>query len=348
MTLMHRARFRPRRSGTGRPLWTKRLLRRSHPRITVVLMSAEFSDGSVVGTEDLPVYAAKTDGTQHGYGGAAPQPWLQRLLMSTAGYVLSALFIRIISRGRTEPFLRMVSPAPSSFELLLSFVALAVYLSPLIFASVSIWALPKLVGSLRASLAGPTRFVWPKAPNRPSRKRLMQTLWFAIVATLLGLALEPAFAVRICIVLGMAEAVLSVTVLVFEQWRGMQVLVLTNGSRAWPWSFYANRSRGEVLPLEVALELRDTGTVHFAAARFFYGGRYDDSMALMKAQFARVPEAFGALNIACCLTRLRRYDEAVSWLRKADELVPLTRQALRDPDLRGLRRAGLLDEFDAR
>ena len=102
------------------------------------------------------------------------------------------------------------------------------------------------------------------------------------------------------------------------------------------------------MPIEEALKLAKTEGIYFAAARFFYADRYEDSMALMKARFACVPEAPCALNTACCLAKLRRYDEAVTWLRRADDLLPLTRRALRDPDLRRLRRAGLLDEFEAR
>ena len=140
---------------SGKPLLlTKRILRTSKSRITVVRMSAEFSDGGVAGSEDLPVYAVKTGSAQRGYGGPAARPLLQRLSARTAHYALTALLIFAVSHGRREPYLRTVISRPAPFELPVAIVAMFVYLTPLAFAYSSMAALLRLLRKVRAPVAG--------------------------------------------------------------------------------------------------------------------------------------------------------------------------------------------------
>jgi hypothetical protein len=318
-------------------------LRTSQPRITVVQMSSEFADVGT-STEDLPVYAVTTGGAQQGYKGPAVRPWLQQLSVSTASYALAAFVMFAISGGRRQPYLRTVFSRPSLLEVPVAFIALIVYLAPVLFAFASMHGMWRLHRSLQGQVAGKERFAQPKTPLRPSRQLAIRSLGFVIVTAFLGLVRAPAAASRVCVALAVAEAVLAVMVLAFEHRRGVQVFVVGKALR---WRFYAFYIRHDSVAMEEALKLANTRLFVAFAARFFYDRRYEDSMALMKARFAYVPEATVALNIACCLTRLKRYDEAIDWLRKADGLLPLTRRALRDPDLRGLRKAGLLDEFSS-
>jgi tetratricopeptide (TPR) repeat protein len=272
---------------------------------------------------------------------------LQRLGIQASGYAVSAFLILVAGHGRSGPPLRAVLLHPSGFASPFGLIVmLVVYLIPPALTSVTVLALPRLLRTLQAQGAFQRRFAMPEQRTRPSRRMVIRISCFVIATTALGLVVSPPFAIRACIVLAAAEAVLVVVVLAFERRQGVQVVVLMarNGLRS-RHLLLAFNTRGTAWPMEEAMKLANTDWIYSLATRFFYGGRYEDSMELLKARFARVPQAHAAFNIACCLTHLRRYDEAVAWLRKADDLLPLTRQALRDRDLRGLRRAGLLDEF---
>jgi tetratricopeptide (TPR) repeat protein len=309
-------------------------------------MSSEFAD-ALTSTEDLPVYAVTTGVAQQDYKSQTTRPWLQQLSMPAASYALAALILFAISHGRRQPYLRTVFSRPSLLEVPVALGALIVYLAPMLFAFGSMQGMWRLHRSLQAQaqVVGKERFALPKSPLKPNRQLAIRSVSFAIVVAFFGLVRAPAAAIRACVALCVAQAVLIVMVLALEHRRGVQVFVVRKELR---WRFYAFHVRTDAVPMEEALRLANTKLIVVFAARLFYDGRYEDSMALVKARFAYVPEATVALNIACCLTRLKRYDEAVRWLRKADALLPLTRWALRDSDLTPLRRAGLLDEFEVR
>lgn len=312
-------------------------------------MAPNIPDGSFTPTEDLLVYAVKAGGIQQGYQGAGTRPWLQRLTVATAGYTLSALVISVVSPGRRKPYLEAIFSKAPKFEVTLAILAVCIYLAPLIFAYTSLSVLPKLIRNVAKPVAGERPFALPKVPMRASWKPVVRTLWWIIVATLLGLAVAPALAIRACVVLGAVEGVLLLIVLAFEQWRGVQVIVFfaRNGLRS-RHQFHALYVRGQIWPMIDALGRVDSQLISLIAVRFIYARRYDDAMALLKARFAHVHEAHVAVNIACCLTRLQRIDEALTWLRAAHAIVPLTKHVTRLSSLRPLRKAGLLTEFDAR
>jgi hypothetical protein len=272
---------------------------------------------------------------------------LSFLIMPVLGYPLTALLILVISHGRTQPYFR-TGPDRQTDPSLESFAMLVVYLFPLIYSFSPMLVLRRLLRRFRAVTAGQRRMAVPKVPVKPTWPLVSSMLWLVVPAAALGLVVRPAFATLVCVVAGIVAAVPSIVLLTFERWLGVQVdVALTARNRGRRRHLYmAFPTRGAEWSMEAAL--KQEGAVSPIATRLFAAGRYEDAMTLMNARFAGRPTAYLAWNIACCLSRLRRYDEAMSWLRKADGLMSITSKDFGDPDLRPLRRAGLLDEFDGR
>jgi hypothetical protein len=309
-------------------------------------MSAEIP--SFTRTEDLPVYAVTSD-TAQSYRGAAPRPLVQRLTMGASGYALNALAIRIVSGGRRQSYLNAAFMNFPRLEVALAASAVSVYLAPFVFGYVALMALPKLVRDVRAAATDRRRFALPKVPLRANRRPIVRTISWVVVSVVLGLAVAPALAIRASILLGAVQALVALLFFCFEIRRGVQLVEfwVRKGLRS-RHMFLGFYHRGEIWPMEDALKHANSPALSTIAVRFIYDGRYDDAMTLLKARFARVAEAHVAVNIACCLTRLKQNDEALTWLRKADALLPLTKKAMRLSSLRPLRKAGLLDEFASR